>query len=149
MWIPWIQNDIFRNGIHMDPHKVQTIVGWVTLASIWNVQCFFKFINFYRCFIAHYFLIMVFVIRLTRKDQPFLGELRLKCFSIFESFFHNCPILNSCKPFQTFCLRNEHFWLCNTCSFKLGKIIFFVPLTFVLVSFLLKKIITKFMIKNF
>ncbi len=25
---------IFRDGIHMDPHKVQTIVGWVTLAYV-------------------------------------------------------------------------------------------------------------------
>jgi hypothetical protein len=28
---------IFGNGIHMDPHKVQTIVHWATLAFIQNV----------------------------------------------------------------------------------------------------------------
>jgi hypothetical protein len=61
---------IFGDDIHMDPHKVQTIVDWVIPASIRNVQCLLKFTSFYQCFIAHYSSIMV-LIRLTRKDQPF------------------------------------------------------------------------------
>jgi hypothetical protein len=28
---------ISRDGIHMDPHKVQTIVDWVTPTSVWDV----------------------------------------------------------------------------------------------------------------
>jgi hypothetical protein len=31
---------ISRDGIHMDPHKVQTIVDWATPTFVWNVQCF-------------------------------------------------------------------------------------------------------------
>jgi hypothetical protein len=61
---------IFGDGIHMDPHKVQSIVDWVILASIQDVQCFLKFINFYQRFIAYYSSIVV-LIWLTRKDQPF------------------------------------------------------------------------------
>jgi hypothetical protein len=38
---------ISRDGIRMDYLKVQIIIGWVTLASIRNVQCFFGFANFY------------------------------------------------------------------------------------------------------
>jgi len=62
---------IFGDGIRMDPHKVQTIVDWATLASIWDVQCFLEFANFYRRFIGHYSTIMTPLIRLTRKDQTF------------------------------------------------------------------------------
>jgi len=33
---------IFGDDIHMDPHKVQTIVDWAIPTSIWDVQCFFR-----------------------------------------------------------------------------------------------------------
>jgi hypothetical protein len=62
---------IFRDDIHMDLRKVQTIIDWATLVSIQNVQCFLGFANFYRHFIAHYYSIIVPLTRLTRKDQPF------------------------------------------------------------------------------
>ncbi len=38
---------IFGNGIHMDLHKIQTIIDWATPTSIWDVQCFFGFVNFH------------------------------------------------------------------------------------------------------
>jgi hypothetical protein len=62
---------IFGNDIRMDLHKVQTIVDWVILAFVQNVQCFLEFTNFYRRFIAHYSSIVALRIWLTRKDQPF------------------------------------------------------------------------------
>jgi hypothetical protein len=49
---------ISRNGLHMDHHKVHTIVDWATPTSIWNVQCFLIFVDFYQRFIAHNSLIM-------------------------------------------------------------------------------------------
>jgi hypothetical protein len=39
---------ISRDGIHMDPCKVQTIVNWATLTFVRYVQCFLWFANFYR-----------------------------------------------------------------------------------------------------
>ncbi len=42
----------------MNPHKVQTIIDWATLAFICDVQCFLGFINFYWHFIGHYFTIV-------------------------------------------------------------------------------------------
>jgi hypothetical protein len=69
---------IFGDGVRMDLCKVQTIVDWATLASIWDVQCFLGFPDFYRRFIAHYSMIVTPLIPLTWKDQPFYGELKLK-----------------------------------------------------------------------
>jgi hypothetical protein len=40
--------NIFRGDICMDLRKVQMIVDWVTLASVWDVQCFFTLVIFYR-----------------------------------------------------------------------------------------------------
>jgi hypothetical protein len=62
---------ISRDGVHMDPHKVQTIMDWATLAYVQDVQCFFGFTNLYLWFIAHYSTIMTPFIHLTQKDQPF------------------------------------------------------------------------------
>jgi hypothetical protein len=39
---------ISGDGICMDPHKVQTIVDWATLAFVWDVQCSYGFTNFHR-----------------------------------------------------------------------------------------------------
>jgi hypothetical protein len=49
---------IFREGIGMDPRKVQTMNDWAIPAFVRDVQCFFGFVNFYQCFIAHYSSIM-------------------------------------------------------------------------------------------
>ncbi len=38
---------ISRDGVCMDLHKVQTIVDWATSSSVWNVQQFLGFPNFY------------------------------------------------------------------------------------------------------
>ncbi len=45
---------VFGDDIHMDSHKVQTIIDWITLAFVCDVQCFFGFTNFYQHFISKY-----------------------------------------------------------------------------------------------
>ncbi len=67
---------ISGNGICMDPRKVQTILNWITLIFIRNVQCFLAFANVYWFFITHYFTIVDPFICLTQKDQPFSWELK-------------------------------------------------------------------------
>jgi hypothetical protein len=53
---------ISRNGIRMDLHKVQTIVDWATPTFVRDVQCLFRFANFYRQFIPHYSTIVTLLI---------------------------------------------------------------------------------------
>jgi hypothetical protein len=38
---------ISGDGVHMDLHKVQTIMNWATPAFVRDVQCFLGFANFY------------------------------------------------------------------------------------------------------
>ncbi len=42
----------------------------------------------------------------------FMGSWSKKCLPIFEGFFHNCPTLDTCRSYKTFCFGNEHFWFC-------------------------------------
>jgi hypothetical protein len=64
---------ISKDGIRMDPYKVQTnIVGWATLAFVCDFQCLFIFTNFFQHFIPYYSMIMTPLTCLTQKDQPFV-----------------------------------------------------------------------------
>jgi hypothetical protein len=94
---------IFGNGIRMDLHKVQTIIDWVTLAFVRNVQCFLGFVNFYRCFIAHYFSIVAPFAWLTNKDQFCSWRIEVDIFfQSLKASFTISPILiraDLSKPF--------------------------------------------------
>jgi hypothetical protein len=57
------------NGIIMDGKKIQTIINWITPFSVWDVQCFLGFSNFYWIFIKDYSKIAVPLTCFTRKDK--------------------------------------------------------------------------------
>jgi hypothetical protein len=40
-----------KKGVHVDPKKVEAIRAWETPKSVWDVQSFIGFTNFYRLFI--------------------------------------------------------------------------------------------------
>src|SRR6202048_2981912 len=43
-----------REGIRMDPNRVETIANWPRPESVYDVQVFLGFVNFYRRFIEGY-----------------------------------------------------------------------------------------------
>jgi hypothetical protein len=45
----WSFSGIISNkGLMMDPKKIQVVMDWLTPKTIRDVQCFFRFANFYR-----------------------------------------------------------------------------------------------------
>jgi hypothetical protein len=52
------------DGISMDEKKIQTIVEWIVLSFVRDVQCFLGFANFYRIFIKDYSKIVALLTRL-------------------------------------------------------------------------------------
>ena len=62
---------ISRDGIHMDPEKVQTVCDWRSPSCLTDVQAFIGFSNFYRRFICDFSKIVAPMIALTRKETPF------------------------------------------------------------------------------
>jgi hypothetical protein len=71
-------------------------------------------------------------IQLTMKDQPFSWE--VEAFNAFQSLkasLMTSPILDSCRPFQTFCFGNRRFRLCNRhCTLTTWRRYFFHPISF-------------------
>ncbi len=100
---------IFGDGIHMDFHKVQTIVDWATPTSIQNVQCFFRFANFYQCFIAHYSSIMALFTWLTRKDQPFSSKVDHNAFQYLNVSSITTPFFIHATHSKPFVLKTNVF----------------------------------------
>ena len=56
-----------KDGLEMDPSKVQTIQDWPEPRKVKDVQSFLGFANFYRCFISDYSDIVIPLTWLTRK----------------------------------------------------------------------------------
>ena len=90
---------ISREGVRMDPKKVEAIVSWETPRNVKDVRAFVGFANFYRRFIDAFSKIVAPLIRLTRKDVPFAFD--EACKTAFESLkqaFTSAPILRHFDP---------------------------------------------------
>jgi hypothetical protein len=62
---------IGRNGVSMDPRKVEAIQEWGIPANVHDVRAFLGFANFYRRFILGYSGIVGALTKLTKKDLAF------------------------------------------------------------------------------
>ena len=56
-----------KDGLKMDPSKVQTIQDWPEPWKVKDIQSFLGFANFYQCFILDYSDIVIPLTRLTCK----------------------------------------------------------------------------------
>ena len=74
---------ISTTGIEMDSSKVSTILEWNTPRNVHDVQAFNGFCNFYRRFIKDYSKIVVPLMKLTRKDEPYFWS--TKCEEAFQT----------------------------------------------------------------
>jgi RNase H-like domain found in reverse transcriptase len=63
---------VSTDRIEVDPEKVEAIRSWEPPCTVKGIQSFLGFYNFYRWFIRKYGVIAKPLIRLTRKDTPFI-----------------------------------------------------------------------------
>jgi hypothetical protein len=88
-----------KDGLKMDPSKVQTIQDWPEPRKVKDIQSFLGFANFYRRFISDYSDIVVPLTRLTRKGAPWnFDESAKKSFATLKTAFTSAPILTHWVP---------------------------------------------------
>ena len=88
-----------KDGLKMDPVKVQTIQDWPAPRKVKDIQSFLGFANFYRRFISDYSDIVVPLTRLTRKGVPWIfSDAAKKSFEALKSAFISAPILTHWIP---------------------------------------------------
>ena len=83
-----------RDGIRMDPKKVQAIQDWKSPSCVTDVQSFLGFANFYRRFVRNFSKVVAPMTALTKKDTPFVWS--PICESAFENLkraFSTAPVL--------------------------------------------------------
>ena len=81
--VPYLGLIITTEGVKMDSAKVSTIVKWLTLMNVKDVQSFLSFANFYQRFIYGYSKLASSLTCLTKKDVPF--EWITECQSAFDA----------------------------------------------------------------
>ena len=88
-----------KDGLKMDPSKVQTIQDWPEPRKVKDIQSFLGFANFYRRFISDYSDIVVPLTRLTRKGIPWnFSDAARTAFETLKSAFTSAPILTHWIP---------------------------------------------------
>ena len=83
----------------MDSAKVFTIINWLTLVNVKDVQSFLKFVNFYKRFIYNYSKIAVSLIHFIKKNVIFVWFLKCQmAFNILKKAFISDVILYYYNP---------------------------------------------------
>jgi hypothetical protein len=90
---------IGRDGVRMDPVKVQAVLDWEAPQNVHDVQCFLGFANFYRRFIQGYSRKCRLLFDLLRKDTKFdWTSAHQACFDELKQAFTSAPILRHFDP---------------------------------------------------
>lgn len=85
---------VSRDGVHMHPKKVKTIIDWKTPTCVRDVQSFIGFATFYRRFIQDFARIVAPLHALTRKDTKFAWEdTHQQAFELLKEYFTSAPVL--------------------------------------------------------
>ena len=88
-----------KEGLKMDPSKIQTIQDWPEPRKVKDVQSFLGFANFYQRFISDYSDIVVPLTCLTRKGTTWnFTDAARKSFKALKSAFTSAPILTHWIP---------------------------------------------------
>jgi RNase H-like domain found in reverse transcriptase/Reverse transcriptase (RNA-dependent DNA polymerase)/Integrase zinc binding domain/Integrase core domain/Chromo (CHRromatin Organisation MOdifier) domain/Aspartyl protease len=90
---------VSRDGIKMDPKKVEAITGWKSPENVHDVRSFLGFANFYRRFIKHFSKIVQPLVNLTKKTMKFLWDDKCeRAFNDLKKRFTTAPILAHFNP---------------------------------------------------
>ena len=85
---------VSRDGIKMDPEKVNAILKWPEPTNVKQVHAFLGLSNFYRHFIKDYAIISCPMVDLTCKDIIFnFGDKEKASFEALKAAFTTAPVL--------------------------------------------------------
>jgi len=85
---------VSRDGIKMDPEKVNAILKWPEPMNVKQVRAFLGLGNFYRCFIKDYAIMARPMMDLTCKDTVFnFGEKECAAFEALKATFTRALVL--------------------------------------------------------
>ena len=90
--VPFLGHVLSKNGISVDPSKVQVVLDWKAPTSVHEVQSFLGIAGYYHHFILSFSKIAKPMTKLVQKDEKF--NWTLKC----EATFHTLQTLLTTAP---------------------------------------------------
>ena len=116
--VDFLRMIVSRNGIKMDPEKVNAILKWSELMNVKQVRAFLGLGNFYRRFIMDYAIISHPMVDLTRKDVLFnFSDKEKASFKALKAAFTTAPVLQYPNQDREFRLETD------TSEFAVGGVI--------------------------
>ncbi|XP_055824330.1 uncharacterized mitochondrial protein AtMg00860-like [Solanum dulcamara] len=86
---------VSREGIRVNPIKIEAIRGWARTTSVMEIQSFIGLAGYYRRFIKGFSTIAAPLTSLTRQDVPFVwSEECESSFGKLKEFLTTAPVLN-------------------------------------------------------
>jgi len=76
--VPFLGHVLSKEGISVDPAKVQEVLDWKVPTSVHEVRCFLGLAGYYRRFIPNFSKISKPMTRLLQKDENLCGRLNVK-----------------------------------------------------------------------
>ena len=67
----FLRHVVYRNGIFVNPRKVEAIVNWEQPKNVTKIKSFLGLVGYYRRFVEHLSLLSASLTRLTRKGVRF------------------------------------------------------------------------------
>nr|GFB70108.1 putative reverse transcriptase domain-containing protein [Tanacetum cinerariifolium] len=96
-WLKEVQflgHVVNRDGIHVDPSKVESVKNWKTLESSTEIHSFLGLAGYYRRFIEKFSKIAKPLSLLTQKNKTYVwGDKQDEAFCILKEKLCNAPVL--------------------------------------------------------
>nr|GEX18672.1 hypothetical protein [Tanacetum cinerariifolium] len=96
-WLKEVQflgHVVNRDGIHVDPNKVESIKNWKTLESPTEIHSFLGLAGYYQKFIENFYKIAKPLTLLTEKNKAYMwGDKQKEAFCILKEKLCNAPVL--------------------------------------------------------
>ncbi|CAJ2644784.1 unnamed protein product [Trifolium pratense] len=98
---------ISKEGIAVDPAKIDTVLSWKQPQTVTDIRCFVGLAGYYRRFIEGFAKIVAPMTQLTRKDQPFAWTDKCEAsFQLLKKLLTTSPVLvlpQSDEPYEVYC----------------------------------------------
>jgi hypothetical protein len=105
--VPFLGHILSRDGISVDPSKVQEVMDWKAPTSVHEVRSFLGLAGYYRRFIPDFSKIAKPMTRLLQKDEKYKWTLECEtAFHTLRTLLTTAPVLAQPdieKPFDVFC----------------------------------------------
>ncbi|GJR36525.1 putative reverse transcriptase domain-containing protein [Tanacetum coccineum] len=118
--------EIDRNGVHVDPAKIEAIKNWAALTTPMGVRQFLGLAGYYQTFIECFSLISKPLTKLTQKGKKYeWGKEEEEPFQKFKQKLCSAPILALPEGMEDFMVHEENY---TTHDLELGAVVFAIML---------------------